>query len=57
MKRFPFLSAVLLLAVGTSAPAADLATFQKAYFNSTSRELGEDEQTSTTRRARSRRPR
>ncbi len=35
MKRIPVLSAVLLLAVGSSAPAADLATFQKAYFNST----------------------
>ena len=35
MKRIPILSAVLLLAVGSSAPAADLATFQKAYFNST----------------------
>lgn len=35
MKRFSSLSAVLLLAVGSSAPAADLATFQKAYFNAT----------------------
>lgn len=35
MKRIPVLSAVLLLALGSSAPAADLATFQKAYFNAT----------------------
>ena len=35
MKRISILSAVLLLGVGSSAPAADLATFQKAYFNST----------------------
>jgi len=35
MKRIPTLAAVLLLAVGSSAPAADLGTFQKAYFNST----------------------
>jgi len=35
MKRIPVLSAVLLLAVGSSAPAADMATFQKAYFTST----------------------
>jgi len=35
MKRIPVLAGVLLLAVGSSAPAADLATFQKAYFNST----------------------
>lgn len=35
MKRIPTLTAVLLLAVGSSAPAADVATFQKAYFNST----------------------
>jgi hypothetical protein len=35
MKRFNVLSAVLLLAVGSAAPAADLTTFQKAYFGST----------------------
>jgi hypothetical protein len=35
MKRIHVLSAVLLLAVGSAAPAADLATLQKAYFGST----------------------
>lgn len=35
MKRISVLAAVLALAVGSSAPAADLGTLQKAYFNST----------------------
>lgn len=35
MKRIPVLSAVLLLALGSAAPAADVMSFQKAYFGST----------------------
>ena len=35
MKRIHVLSAVLLLAVGASAPADDLAALQKAWFGST----------------------
>ena len=35
MKRIPVLSAVLLLGLGTAAPAVDIMSFQKAYFGST----------------------
>ena len=35
MKRIPVLSAVLLFAAASAAPAADLTTFTKAYFGST----------------------
>lgn len=35
MKRIPVLSGVLLLAVASAAPAADVMSFQKAYFGST----------------------
>ena len=35
MKRFHVVAGVLLLGLGTAAPAADVATFQKAFFGST----------------------